>query len=119
LISNRSQLKVRPLGDFNGSVGKIMRQIGHGPKLICLDQPARHSDANEQTVFCLNCMKDAWTKLFSNLHGQPAFLSDSEGDRHRSEQVHLTNSGKETQAQRPLSACFPFPRGQESRLYLR
>jgi hypothetical protein len=37
LIPNRSQLKVRPRGDFDGSVSKATGQIGDGPELICLD----------------------------------------------------------------------------------
>jgi hypothetical protein len=37
LIPNRSQLKVRPRGDFDGSVSKAAGQIGDGPELICLD----------------------------------------------------------------------------------
>jgi hypothetical protein len=69
---NSAQLKVCPRGDFNGAVGKATGQIGNCPELICFDQTSRHSDSNEQTVFCLDCMKDAWTEVFPNSHGAPA-----------------------------------------------
>src|SRR5579859_5127741 len=93
LIANRSQLKVRPRSDLNGAVGKVKGEIGDGPKLICLNQPSRHSDANQQSVFCLDGMKDAWTEVFPN-SWSACLPIDSGGDQFRSEQVHLIKSGK-------------------------
>ena len=52
---------------------KFSFAVHGGPKLICLDQPSRHPDANKQTVFRLDCMKDARTEVFPNSHGAPAF----------------------------------------------
>jgi len=108
-----AHLQVGPRGNLHAAIRKAIREGGHVFELRGRHQPAGNPDPEQQSILRWYGVSDAGTEVLSASHRGPASWTMLREIDFGSNNCASPTAGKRHKAQRPMSNCFPFPRGEE------